>query len=374
MKIVFLIEYFAPDIGGLERSTERLAASLVKLGHEVSIVTNLLPQTPRKETTRGFTIYRRASDLQPFSDCVELVPLYDAADLLCVFGVGHDPEGRWMQTALRSKAQVKALKPGTEGDLRKFKAREFLQRFNVIFCQNESLCEECIEVGIPASRAVLTSNGINLTDWHSGLIERAKALTLLSIPNNRSIVLGLGRFVERKRFPLLAQAFSIVHDIQPSAYLLLHGSDFGQHDGEEDVLRHLVSPFVATGCAQFVSPETLPQISFSASDVFVTLGTREGAPNVILESLASGVPCVMNDISGHRRYISGLDCCHLIAEHDLSPQKLAETILLSLDRCRDQQVSVCCQKQAELFNVDRVAQLYVKTQRECAGQRSFMLE
>jgi hypothetical protein len=37
LRIVFASEYFWPEIGGLERSTERLGARLAQLGHSVHV-------------------------------------------------------------------------------------------------------------------------------------------------------------------------------------------------------------------------------------------------------------------------------------------------------------------------------------------------
>ena len=41
MKIVFVSEFFWPDVGGLEQTTERLAFWLKNHGHDVAVVTQL---------------------------------------------------------------------------------------------------------------------------------------------------------------------------------------------------------------------------------------------------------------------------------------------------------------------------------------------
>ncbi len=58
MKILFVSEYYIPHIGGVELVLKNVAERLVKLGHNVSIVTSKLPNTLEYEEINGVKVYR----------------------------------------------------------------------------------------------------------------------------------------------------------------------------------------------------------------------------------------------------------------------------------------------------------------------------
>ncbi len=59
MRILFHCVYFPPEVGGLESHVYYLARALVKLGHEVEVVTSLsLPGLPREEEMEGIRVHR----------------------------------------------------------------------------------------------------------------------------------------------------------------------------------------------------------------------------------------------------------------------------------------------------------------------------
>lgn len=60
MKILFVIEYYHPHIGGLERLFARLAEGLVGAGHSVDVVTCRLPGTEAEEVIGGVKVHRVA--------------------------------------------------------------------------------------------------------------------------------------------------------------------------------------------------------------------------------------------------------------------------------------------------------------------------
>ena len=58
MKILFVLEYYLPYIGGLETVFQEILERLVKLGHEVNIITIKLPGTLEYEEIRGVKVHR----------------------------------------------------------------------------------------------------------------------------------------------------------------------------------------------------------------------------------------------------------------------------------------------------------------------------
>jgi D-inositol-3-phosphate glycosyltransferase len=58
MKVLFILEYFPPHVGGVEVLFQNLAEGLVKKGHEVSVITQRLKGTKPYEEKNGVAIHR----------------------------------------------------------------------------------------------------------------------------------------------------------------------------------------------------------------------------------------------------------------------------------------------------------------------------
>lgn len=60
MKIVFLARLFSPHFGGVEKHVLEVSKILVKKGHKVTVITELIENTKTKEEKDGIVIYRIA--------------------------------------------------------------------------------------------------------------------------------------------------------------------------------------------------------------------------------------------------------------------------------------------------------------------------
>jgi glycosyltransferase involved in cell wall biosynthesis len=286
----------------------------VRLGHRVRMVTQRLPDTAGREYRRGIEIHRfPAVDGHPFTAVAADDGLYADADVVCMFGVGHDPRARWWLPVLDASLAshgVRLLKVGTDGDIsQRGIPAELYRRLEGVLCQTTAIAREAQAVGVPADACYPVRNGLPLRQWTAGQPTRSDARRELSIADTAYVVLGLGRFTHRKRFPELVAAFATfaseadVPAGRAGPVLLLHGSDFGQDDGEEPALRARVAALGPSFDVRFVPPTIASAVSLAATDVMVTLSEREGAPNVLVEALASSRPVVASDLPGHRVYI-----------------------------------------------------------------------
>lgn len=59
-RILFVLEYYPPHVGGVETLFGQLAESLAAAGYEVSVVTSRLPGTPAREIRNGVNVVRVA--------------------------------------------------------------------------------------------------------------------------------------------------------------------------------------------------------------------------------------------------------------------------------------------------------------------------
>ena len=58
LRILFVLEYFAPHVGGVETLFDHLTETLARDGHRVRVVTLRVPGTPVRETRKGVEIVR----------------------------------------------------------------------------------------------------------------------------------------------------------------------------------------------------------------------------------------------------------------------------------------------------------------------------
>lgn len=106
-------------------------------------------------------------------------------------------------------------------------------------------------------------------------------------------IVGAGRLSRQKNFPLLIRAFAHVTDKFPEYKLVIYGKG--------DLLEPLKGLATELGVSDRVEfpgfctdmPERLEKAS-----AFVLSSDYEGMPNVLMEAMASGLPCVSTDCGG----------------------------------------------------------------------------
>lgn len=58
MRILHLVEFYEPSVGGAQECVKQISERLVQSGHEVTVFTSSLPRSPKKETIRGVSVRR----------------------------------------------------------------------------------------------------------------------------------------------------------------------------------------------------------------------------------------------------------------------------------------------------------------------------
>jgi glycosyltransferase involved in cell wall biosynthesis len=161
---------------------------------------------------------------------------------------------------------------------------------DLIIVQSWDMQEDLSEnFAVKPDRMVLINNPVNVD-----LIQR-KAQEEVDIPfKGNKFVVSVGRLVYQKGYDLLINSFSKI-----DTHLLLI---IGQ-GSEEKNLKEMVRRLNLEDRVKFLGFQDNPYKYMARADFLVSSSRFEGFPNVVLESLACGVPVIANDYKGGIREI-----------------------------------------------------------------------
>ncbi len=157
----------------------------------------------------------------------------------------------------------------------------------------DALKTRLVDLGAPAEKIETLRNGVDLDLFRPLDRERIHRVLDLSGP----VLVSVGHLIERKGHHLVIDALADI----PEATLLIVG------DGEERrALKRQAKRLGLADRVRFagaVPHRDLVDI-YNAADVLVLASSREGWPNVLLEAMACGTPCVATDVGGNAEVVS----------------------------------------------------------------------
>lgn len=186
----------------------------------------------------------------------------------------------------------------TRRGVRRFMAQKTCQWSYIIALNQEGL-EEAREVG--AAQVEVIPNGVELKEFlPASAPERERLRGLYRFYSDDILLLFAGRFTKVKGIDILLPAFRQV-TADPHfhrAYLLLAGSGALQGRSVDGLVER--ERECSDGRVRILEPIFPPVPYFQMADALVHPSRHEGLPNVVLEALASSLPCLLSDISPHR--------------------------------------------------------------------------
>ncbi len=176
-----------------------------------------------------------------------------------------------------------------------------------------SLKHELVTLGAPGQKIHVLRNGVDLEAFSPG--EREAARTALGVCG--PVIVSAGHLIARKGHDLIIDALGKI----PDATLLIVGDGKRRAQLERQArhagLAHRVR-FLGP-----VAPETMPEI-YRAADILALASSREGWPNVLLEAMACGAPCVATDVGGVAEIIREPAAGRIV--HERTPGAIAREI------------------------------------------------
>jgi glycosyltransferase involved in cell wall biosynthesis len=322
MKILFITYELPPIGGGGGRAALQVARGLARRGHSAAILSSLFPGLPEREESEGVAIRRLRVRRKKMDECTPLelfsfmrrsIPgarrLADEMkpSVVCAFfGIPGGPAA-WRLRRRRGIPYVLSLR-GSDVPRPELAAHQRLHALTRpllrrmyrdaagLIAVSDSLRRAALAV-LPEARIEVIPNGVD-TERFKPPAERAE-------PSERPELLFVGRLREFKgvqdaisALPALERALgrparlTIIGDGPARAALEAQAAALSAAGSRSEV-RFL----------GWLDPDALPA-AYQAASLLLLPSYVEGHSNVILEALASGLPCVATDAAGIRETVT----------------------------------------------------------------------
>jgi glycosyltransferase involved in cell wall biosynthesis len=166
----------------------------------------------------------------------------------------------------------------------------FYNGLDEVFVNSEPYRQAWIDRGMPPSKLRILPRGMDL-DLFKPERRRSNFWQNHGAPTDSRILLYVGRLSKEKDLDLLPTVLRLLHDRPLPWPLTLALVGDGPHlDSLKSQLPHALFTGTLTG-------ETLAE-AYASADIFVFPSTTDTYGNVVVEALASGLPCVVSDAGG----------------------------------------------------------------------------
>ncbi len=206
---------------------------------------------------------------------------------------------------------------------------------------SQALVDDMVKLAPLAKLPVVLRNGVDLEFFHP---DATKPTLPFSLNDDESLLLSVGNLIELKGHHLVIEALTLL----PKVKLIIIGEGTKRQE-----LEQLVTHFNLQGRVFFtgnIQQHQLPGY-YACADLLILASSREGMPNVLLESLACGTPVVATNVGGCDEVVISTQVGSLIPQRNI--ESIAITAQLVLAK-KLQSESV--RKIAELFGWQQVSE------------------
>jgi glycosyltransferase involved in cell wall biosynthesis len=203
---------------------------------------------------------------------------------------------------------------------------KFYNACNRIYIPSESIAAELVNIGIKSELITIWKRGINAQLFHPD--KRNISDLQQKTGRKNPVILFASRLVWEKNLQILLDLYTLIETQKLPYQIVVAGDGVAANTCKKAMPK---ATFLGS-----LSHEELAKV-YASSDVFFFPSVSESYGNVVLEAMASGLPCVIADGGGSRDFIesgvTGFKCppYHAAAylkqiERILNDQKLAATL------------------------------------------------
>lgn len=303
--------YFPPQYSGAALQAMSLAKKLREKGLEITFCTVNHDRLTSADEIEGFRLYRIREGKGKFA---EVLLWKNMAALLKELNPGIDiihSHGAYLRNSfigplsryLKKKSLVKVsladndlhgLGKGKSGWLHK----RFISMVDMFVSISTKVTGELKSYGFSDKKIREIPNGVDSDRFHPVSLEEKMMLRRINgLPEEALMLLYAGVIDERKNVKWLVEEWVKLSGDYPGFLAIV-----GPVSREDKDMRLYNSLRAYEGSMKkklFLIPYT-DKISdfYKMADIFVLPSTNEGMPNVVLEAMSSGLPCLVNRVSG----------------------------------------------------------------------------
>lgn len=345
MKIAIIVHYFAPHIGGMEEVAKKQAESLVRAGHDVTVVTCRPDTTSRlHEEKDGYRIVRipawnivenkfgvtfpiislfaifKIMKAIHRADAVHIHDVFYMSSHMAMFGALITRKPVYVTQHVAMVEHPSALVMAVQRIIYSSFGRLIFTSARKIVCYNTNVRDFLVSERVAQSKILLHYNGIDV-DYFSPATtsEKTKLKKQYGLDATRPVVLFVGRLVPKKGFDIVFDARS--HEYQ--TIIVGTGDVPARMKGKSDVIFY--------GAADHAQLRDL----YRLSDVFVFPAVGEILTLVMQEAMASGLPVVTTNDPAYQGY--GIDTKRLRLVERRAPD-IKKTVKSIIDSPKQQQI------------------------------------
>jgi teichuronic acid biosynthesis glycosyltransferase TuaC len=198
-----------------------------------------------------------------------------------------------------------------------------------IITVSEKLKEGVLALGVPESKIQVIGNGVDARRFHR--LDQAEARQRLGLPLSAELVISVGALVAYKGFQFLIAAVAKIASRQPRLKVTIIGDGPYRRVLERLIRQHGIEDRVSLVGNR---PNEELKYWFSAADLSCLLSSREGQPNVVLESLACGTPVLATNAGGIAEILTSEELGILVdQEQESITSGLKRALEKQWDRC-----------------------------------------
>ena len=171
----------------------------------------------------------------------------------------------------------------------------------------DALKQEMVALGINDDKISVIPNGVDTEQFYP--LDRKEARKKLFLPHNRKIILSVGSLTSNKGFHVILDAFPKLVETYGDIHLYIVGEGAYRFPLEQRIKALNLTRYVTLVGER---PNSELKIWYSAADVFCLASSREGWANVIMESLACGMPVVATNVWGAPEILTSKDIGMLV--------------------------------------------------------------
>jgi glycosyltransferase involved in cell wall biosynthesis len=149
-------------------------------------------------------------------------------------------------------------------------------------------------LGYDINKFILIPNGFNLEFYHPDPDAYRSVREELRLDGDQMIIGHAARFHPMKDHKTMLAACSIVHRSFPDVHFVLCGEGVTEHNDE--LMRQVTNFELKSVCHLLGNRDDMPRLTAAFDAACLSSINGEGFPNVIGESMACEVPCVVTDV------------------------------------------------------------------------------